>query len=196
MNSIVFENILVCVDNMNEAQTLTLLQAIMKKKQMTSLMIVSKHECDKLAQTYGDEPLTDEEWEYVDDAIMNDTSVADIIVPFGNWVKAMVMDVKQKHMDLEEVDIDSVEDVPNNAMLSESISHNSSIEFFEHLPDIIDCCIKNRCNMKDVRLSRTTDELAVIACPPSAHCMPTKRTHSMSSKFDFWLLSLHAVSLY
>lgn len=191
MNAEDFKNILACIESMNDVQTSTLLQAVLKQKQMIPILSFRKQDIDDVDEANGDKPLTDEEWDYLDNTVKDDTFVADMTAPIYDWFQEKVIDVKQHEWDMEEVDMNCVEDVHNDVTLSESIPA-SSIKLSKHFLKVKDSRIENICNVKNVRLSRTTDELAVIACSPYSH----KQTDPVCSKFNFWLLSFHTLPLY
>jgi hypothetical protein len=156
MNAQVFENVIACVDNMDEAQTARLLKAVLQKKQVIPVMCFIKADYDAMAQANGVESLSNEEWMELDDKILDikrskDMSLCDMLKPISMWLSNVVSEVKAKRKD-EDFSIGT---------------------------------------MCDVRLSRTTDELAYIACPPNASKLTKsawlKKMTNKCTGINFWL---------
>lgn len=99
MNATVFENVLACVENMDDAQTSRLLAAVLKKKQVVPIMCFIKADYDAIAKTVGEEPLTSEEFQDFEARVMsakrsNDMSLTTMLQPLSTWLTKLMAEVK------------------------------------------------------------------------------------------------------
>jgi hypothetical protein len=138
MDPKVFENILACIENMDEKQTTQVLTTVLRKKRVIPVMCFIKEDYDAVAATYGDEPLSDEEFIELEKHIISakksqDHTLADMLLPISKWLTRLVSSAK--------------------ASVKEELSETTS----------------NASSLENIRLSRTTDELAYIPCPPNTH---------------------------
>ena len=173
MDPKVFANILACIENMDEKQTTQVLTAVLRKKRVIPIMCFIKEDYDAVATAYGDEPLTDEEFNELEKHIISakksqDQTLPDMLLPMSKWLTRLVSSAKAS---VKEMQKDFKIGVGYTEELSETTSNASSLE--------------------TIRLSRTTDELAYIACPPNTQRFTGTRWLSQIQckplKLNFWL---------
>jgi hypothetical protein len=173
MDPKVFDNILACIENMDERQTTQVLTTILRKKRVIPIMCFIKEDYDAVATAYGDEPLTDDEFIELERHIMSakksqDQTLPDMLLPISKWLTRLVSSAKAS---VKEIQKDFKIGVEHTEELSKTTSNASSLE--------------------TIHLTRTTDELAYIACPPNTQkFMGTQWLSQIQCKplkLNFWL---------
>ena len=173
MDPKVFDNILACIENMDERQTTQVLTTVLRKKRVIPIMCFIKEDYDAVATAYGDEPLTDDEFIELERHIMSakksqDQTLPDMLLPISKWLTRLVSSAKAS---VKEIQKDFKIGVKHTEELSKTTSNASSLE--------------------TIRLTRTTDELAYIACPPNTQkFMGTQWLSQIQCKplkLNFWL---------
>jgi hypothetical protein len=208
MNAEVFDHILghilACMDDMDDVQASTLLKAICKKRQVVQIVTFSKNDFDSWAETNDEEPLTNEEWEELEDNVEHDIdTTVNMIEPFRHWITEKVLEVKEKSnmdniplsysVDEDDISLDAKNDnvIFYNTLYGSDItirsSSNSSSNFssselgFEET-NTDDFSIGTMCTMEDLRQSRTTDELAFIVYQSRVDKFSNKNMNNLAKK--------------
>jgi hypothetical protein len=164
MNPQAFDNFMASIENMDDAQTSKVLQAVLKKKQIIPVLCFVKKDYDDVMVENNCEPMAEEEWNELEESVMEakkskDMAYSEMLRPMSSWLGTLMTEIKRKHSDFR---------IGTRVMTSTNDS------------------------MEDIRMSRSTDELAYMVCPPNTKRVTSwKWLHMMSKKpkesINYWL---------